>query len=80
MKRNYLIYGTLFCLALFSNEELVGQEQPSRRHRAEMYFDKLEYANAVKVYERLVDTKRPRTEDMEKLAESYLYLNRYDLA
>src|SRR5690606_1767223 len=80
MKRNYLIYGTLFCLALFSNEELVGQERPSRRHRAEMYFDKLEYANAVKVYERLVDTKRPRIEDMEKLVESYPYLNRYDLA
>lgn len=80
MKRNYLIYGILVFLALFIYVDVSGQEQPTRRNRAEMYFNKLEYANAAGAYERLVDTKRPRVVDMEKLAESYLRINRYDLA
>src|SRR5690606_2376721 len=57
-----------------------GQEQPSRLSRAEKFYTMYEYANAAKVYETLVDTKRPRTIDMERLANSYYYIKEYNLA
>lgn len=74
----YIISGCTGAALLFGSVH--AQEQPSRRHRAEMYFGKLEYANATAAYERLVDVKNPRVQDMEKLAESYLYINEYKLA
>jgi outer membrane protein OmpA-like peptidoglycan-associated protein len=40
----------------------------------------MEYANAVAAYERLLDTKKPRVSDTEKLANSYLYIKEYGLA
>lgn len=66
--------GILLCTSLYA------QEQPSRRNRAEMYYAKLEYANAAAAFERMVDVKNPRVADMERLAESYLYINEYALA
>lgn len=59
---------------------LQAQEQLSRRARAEKLYDMYEYANAAKVLEELVDTKSPRTIDIERLANSYYYINAYDLA
>src|SRR5690606_14776324 len=57
-----------------------GQEQPSRRQRATLYYNSMEYAKAVAAFERLVDVRNPRIEDMEKLADSYLYIKEYTLA
>src|SRR5690606_38148470 len=56
------------------------QEQPSLRDRAEGLYRKYEYANAAKVYLKLVDTKRPRLADLERLATCYVRMNDYESA
>src|SRR5690606_15759797 len=56
------------------------QEQPSPGRQAEQLYHSMEYARAAAAYEKLVDVRKPRTSDMERLAESYLYLNQYELA
>ncbi|MBL1407164.1 OmpA family protein [Sphingobacterium faecale] len=79
--QTYLKY-TLCALSLsFTVATVSGQEQPGRRARAEQEFLKMEYANAAQSYEQLVlDKKKPKTEDLERLAESYYYIKQYNLA
>lgn len=83
MKRKYdkrSLQVLTMVLLLFGTEAVLAQEQPSRRSRAELLYDKLEYANAAAAYEKLVDVKKTRTEDMERLADSYRRINEYELA
>jgi len=81
MKRKYHMGVGAIALSLLLNLGLVqGQEQPSRRGRAEKLYNKYEYANAARAYETLVDTKKPSTVDMERLAHSYYYIKEYGLA
>lgn len=80
MKRLNLLYSIMFFLALFAFESANAQEQPSRRQRADHYYERMEFAKAADAYERLVDVKRPKITDMERLAYSYLYIKEYDLA
>ncbi|MBE8719465.1 OmpA family protein [Sphingobacterium pedocola] len=83
MKRKYdkrSLQVLTIVLLLFGSEAVLAQEQPSRRSRAELLYNKLEYANAAAAYEKLVDVKKPRTEDMERLADSYRRINEYELA
>ncbi|PPL01077.1 OmpA family protein [Parapedobacter indicus] len=56
------------------------QEQPSLRDRADELFRKYEYANAAALYVKLVDTKRPRLQDLERLGYSYVQMNDYESA
>ncbi|HWK56086.1 MAG TPA: OmpA family protein [Parapedobacter sp.] len=56
------------------------QEQPGLRERAEELYRRYEYANAAKLYTKLVDTRRPRLQDLERLAESYWRMNDYESA
>ena len=56
------------------------QERPSRRSSAVQLYNSMEYARAASALERLVDVKKPRTIDMERLADSYYYINQYELA
>ena len=65
---------------LLSCTVAVSQEQPSLRDRADELYRRYEYANAAKLYTRLVDTKKPRLGDLERLAESYLLMNDYESA
>src|SRR5690606_22056312 len=58
----------------------VAQEQPSLRDRADELYNRYEYANAVKLYTKLVDTRKPRLHDLERLADSYLKMNDYESA
>src|SRR3546814_3209340 len=58
----------------------VSQEQPSLRDRADELYGRYEYANAAKLYTKLVDTKKPRLEDLERLADSYWQMNDYESA
>src|SRR5690606_32495319 len=53
---------------------------PSLRDRAEELYRRYEYANAAKLYTKLVDTKNPRLADLERLADSYLRMNDYESA
>ncbi len=57
-----------------------GQEQPSLRDRADELYRRYEYANAAEIYVKLVDTKRPRLQDLERLADSYLKMLDYESA
>lgn len=59
---------------------LQAQEQPSAGTKAERYLLRNEYANVIKVLEKTVNKKDVSTLNMERLAESYMYLNNYDLA
>lgn len=57
-----------------------GQEQLSLRSTADKLYYQYEYYNASRIYEKLVDTKKPRVQDMERLAECYYRINDYTLA
>jgi len=56
------------------------QEQPSLRDRADELYRRYEYANAVKLYTKLVDTRKPRLQDLERLAHSYVQMKDYESA
>lgn len=56
------------------------QEQPSLRNRADELYNRYEYANAAKLYTKLVDTRKPRLQDLERLADSYWKMNDYESA
>ena len=58
----------------------VSQEQPSLRDRADEMYRRYEYANAAKLYVKLVDTRKPRLQDLERLADSYWQMNDYESA
>ncbi len=78
MNNRYLgiMVGALISMATVA----VGQEQPSLRDRADELYRRYEYANAVKLYTKLVDTRKPRLQDLERLAESYSKMNDYESA
>lgn len=59
---------------------VVAQEQPSLRDRADELYSRYEYANAVKLYAKLVDIRKPRLQDLERLADSYWKMNDYESA
>lgn len=80
-RRYYKGIGALVLLLALNIQSIVAQEQPGRKARAEQEFLRMEYANAAQSYEELVlDKKNPKTLNMERLAESYYYIKRYDLA
>lgn len=58
----------------------MAQEQPGLRDRAEELYRRYEYANAVKLYTQLVDTRKPRLADLERLAACYVQMKDYESA
>lgn len=78
MNKRYLgiIVGVLILVASMA----VAQEQPSLRDRADELYQRYEYANAVKLYAKLADTRNPRLQDLERLAESYWLMKDYESA
>jgi len=78
MKLKHTIYTGIAALLLAG--AVHAQEQPGLRTRAQQLFDRYEYANAAGLYEKLLDSRKVRISDMERLAESYLYLKDYELA
>ncbi|MFC3196207.1 OmpA family protein [Parapedobacter deserti] len=78
MKKNYLV---IVIAALMSFIDIsVAQEQPSLRDRADELYRRYEYANAAKLYVKLVDTRKPRLQDLERLADSYWKMKDYEAA
>ncbi|WP_257668783.1 OmpA family protein [Parapedobacter tibetensis] len=59
---------------------LYGQEQPNLRQRAEEHYLKYEYSHAIALYLNLVDGRKPRLRDLERLAVCYKKLNDYESA
>ncbi len=78
MKNIYL--SVLVGLITVFGSAAVAQEQPSLRDRAEELYRRYEYANAAKIYTKLVDTRKPRLRDLERLADSYFKMNDYESA
>src|SRR5690606_3753319 len=68
-----------FVLSLLMGSFLSAQEQEqlSRRAKAEKVYNMYEYSNAAKVLEELVHVDNPRTIDMDRLADSYYFINAY---
>lgn len=57
-----------------------GQEQVSLRTKADRLYYQGEYYAASKVYAKLVDKKKPKHLDMERMADSYYQLKEYEVA
>lgn len=84
MKRRIL---TKICAAaillpalLLSVSPVLGQEQPDLRQKAQELYNRYEYANAATLYEKLAGRKKPRLEDLERLAYCYLQMDDYAAA
>lgn len=69
-----------FLLMATLSLNLYSQEQPNMRARAKQYFALGEYAKAALLYEKLVDKKKIKTDDLEQIAACYLYINQYERA
>ncbi len=76
---NRCIY-LLTALLLGSLCHTYAQDRPGLRQQAEILYKRYAYAHAANVYLRLVDRRNPRLADMERLAECYWQMNRYEAA
>ena len=73
--------GILAALLFSAAANLAAQEQPGRTELAQILFDKMEYAKAAHAYENLVkNPKRAKTANLENLANSYYFINKYSEA
>lgn len=75
-----LKYSLLILIYVLSVTGSSAQERPSRRSLAEQLYNSMEYTRAAAALEKLVDVKKPRTVDLERLADSYYYIKQYELA
>ena len=73
-----IVLGLLVTGAIWNTAQ--AQEQPSRRKQADDLYRRLEFSKALPMYEHLVDVKKPKVGDVEKIAQSYLYLKQYEPA
>lgn len=80
VKPPHLYICFVLCLLMGSFLSAQAQEQLSRRAKAEKFYNMYEYSNAAKVLEELVQVDNPRTIDMERLADSYYFINAYAAA
>ncbi|MDD4923048.1 MAG: tetratricopeptide repeat protein, partial [Bacteroidales bacterium] len=62
----------------FFSLQTQAQEQLSSRARAEKLFEEFQYAKAAGIYLELTDVSMPRLNDMERLADCYQKMNRYE--
>src|SRR5690606_37252986 len=70
----------LLTLILLLLSQAFAQEQLGLRERAEELYGRYEYANAVPLYLRLADSRKPRLTDLERLADSYVQMKDYESA
>jgi len=77
MKKNILY---IIAILLFAGPTISAQEQLTLRDRAEELYERMEYAEAIPLYEHLLQVKKPRVLDMERLASAFLYINDYEQA
>jgi len=79
-RKGMFVISFIFSLFIAGVLSASSQEQPSLRDRAEELYRRYEYANAAAVYVKLVDTKKPRIQDLERLADCYLKMLDYESA
>lgn len=78
--KNNSIYSSLVLIALLSTNISFAQEGRPIQTKADLLFSSQEYHNAAKLYEKLASEKKAKTSNIERLAESYLKINNYELA
>lgn len=78
MKIKYPLLSFFITLAFYTG--ICAQEQPSFRDRAKQKYDSYNYSEAIPMYLKLVDVKKPLVADIEKLAYSYYKINDYEAA
>lgn len=73
-------YTTLYVLlsCLFMVGKVFGQDQPSLRYKADLLYNKYEFAEAAKLYQVLVNKPNYELADLEHLAGCYWKMNDYD--
>lgn len=72
-------YKFLFIFAaILDFASVFAQEQPGLRDRANRFYTEYQYSKAIPIYLKLADSKRPRLEDLERLANSYAKMNKYE--
>jgi len=74
------IFLSLVLLLVFNliSTSMQAQDQQSLREKADMFYDELQYSKAAGIYRKLTDTPKPRQNDMERLAECYMKMNKYE--
>ena len=78
--KNKLLAVGLILIFLTVTTALVAQEQVSLRTSADRLYYQGEYFSAANIYLKLVDVKKPKTNDMEKLADCYYQIREYESA
>lgn len=73
-------YQYLTALFLVLSLSLKAQEQAGLRDRANRFYAAYQYADAVNIYLKLADVKKPKLHDLERLANSYQKMNNYEAA
>lgn len=79
MNKKYTIYFFLIALGFVFNVASA-QEQPGLAQRADQLYKQYKYANAASIYLKLVDVKKPKLTDLERLADCYQKMNNYEAA
>lgn len=72
---HYFVWGLMLLTTT-----ICAQEQLSLQAKADILFEKYEYYNAAQLYGKLSESKKVKTRNLERLAESYAKINNYDLA
>ena len=75
--KGILLFG-LVVLLTFSS--VFAQEALGLRERANRFYTEYQYAKAVPLYIQLADSRKPRLQDLERLADSYEKMNKYEEA
>lgn len=76
MNRKYKILLIILILAC-SYLHSYGQEQFNLRERADKLYVAYQYAAVVPLYLKLIDVKKPKQQDVERLADCYFKMNNY---
>jgi outer membrane protein OmpA-like peptidoglycan-associated protein/tetratricopeptide (TPR) repeat protein len=80
MKKQLFLNGFLLtALLLFAGSiSVIAQDQLSLRDRADKLFSEFQYSKAAAIYVKITDDKSPKLKDMERLAQCYAKMNRYE--
>ncbi|WP_199140179.1 OmpA family protein [Pedobacter sp. ASV12] len=79
MKKKYIIIATLIAWGA-SLTTVFAQEQFNLRDRAKKLYNEYQYFQAVQLFQKLVDVKKPKLEDLESLADCYVKMKDYEAA
>lgn len=75
MKLEYNFITFIVLLSIFN--VAIGQEQLTQQQRADRFYYEYQYANAIPIYLKLANAKRPELSDLERLSECYFKINDY---